>query len=365
MTCKCIFVGKAWGESEADFKVPFIGADGQELFRMLGLTGFHSAPLPPYYVSALTMINQWSTFSYPILNVFNERPGKESNNVKLFYAHRKSEVPLDRSFGSRKFGSANYFVRADKAHHIQKLHKTIRQKKPNLIVALGATACWALGLGAAIGKLRGFVHETPYGKVLPTYHPFAILSNWSLRASSLLDLSKARREMQYPGVRTIEREIWTELTIPDLWDWWENYGSKSPLLAIDIETIRNQQISEVGFASDNKHALHIPFVWEDRSTTPKVYRQWWRKPQDEVKAWEFVRHVLNSPIPKIGQNFKYDAYWLIKEFGFNIRNWQHDTMVATHAWQPELGKGLYDLGAMFLDEKSWKFIRKDTGKQDD
>lgn len=365
MTCKCVFVGEAWGEAEARFEVPFIGSAGQELFSMLGKTGFHPDKTSQYQVSPMTMIGKWTSFPHPLLNVFNERPSHDSNDVQLFYAHRKDNIPLDASFGPRRFGSGNFHVKADKAHHIHKLHKQLKELKPNLIIPMGATACWALGLGASIGKLRGFVHETPFGKTLPIYHPAAILRNWSLRAITLLDLTKARREMKFPGFRLIEREIWTEPTINDLWNWWHTYGIKSPLLAVDIETLRNQQISEVGFASDKHHALHIPFVWEDKLATPKKYHQWWSSTQEEVKAWEFVKYVCESAVPKIGQNLKYDAFWLAKEMGIAINNWQHDTMVGCHAWQPELGKSLYDLGAMFLDEKSWKSIRKDTGKAND
>lgn len=361
---KCVFVGEAWGEAEARFEIPFIGSAGQELYRMLGQTGFHSAPIERYQVSPMTMITKWSTFKHPLLNVFNERPSHDSNDVQLFYAHRKDDIPLARSLGSRRFGSANYYVRANKAHHVDALHARLAELKPNLIIPLGATACWALGLGTSIGKLRGFVHETKFGKALPIYHPAAILRNWSLRAITLLDLTKARRESQYPDIRTLEREIWTEPTIPDLWHWWGTYGSKSKLLAVDIETVRNQQISEVGFASSPTHALHIPFVWEDKRVKPKVYRQWWHNPADEVKAWEFVRHVCGSSIPKVLHNGKYDIYWLCKEMGIPTISWQQDTLQAMHAWQPELGKSLYDTGALFLDEKSWKSIRKEVGKQD-
>lgn len=361
MTCKCVFVGEAWGEAEARFESPFLGAAGQELYSMLVQAGFTSANLPRYQVAPLTMRNKWASFPYPLLNVFNERPGKESNDVQLFYAHRKDNIPLDQSFGPRRFGAANFFLRESAAHHIRALHIELKHLKPNLIIPLGATACWALGLGASIKKLRGFVHETPFGKALPLYHPAAILRKWSLRTPTLLDLIKARRELQYPGFRLLPREIWTEPTISDLWNWWASCGSKSSLLAIDIETVRNQQISEVGFASDATHALHIPFFWEDN----REYKQWWRTAKEEVQAWDFIEHVCRSSVSKIGQNLKYDAYWLAKEMGIPILNWAHDTMVGCHAWQPEMGKGLYDLGAIFLDERSWKSIRKESNKDND
>ena len=358
---KCVLVGEAWGEQEASYEAPFVGAAGQELARMMHQAGLLSTPLSYKYISALTMRNYWASCPYPLLNVFSERPSHDSNNVELFYAHLKDNIPVTRTYPARKFGSKNLYVRSDKAHHIETLHKQIAELKPNLIIALGATACWTLGLGASIGKLRGFVHDTPYGKVLPTYHPAAILYNWSLRATTLLDFVKAKREMQFSGFHLTEREIWTEPTIDDLWEWWELYGKASKLLAVDIETLRKQQISEIGFASDSQHALHIPFCWLEG----KTYKSWFPDVKTEAKAWQFVRHVCASPVPKIGQNFQYDAYWLAKHMGIYVRNWQHDTMVASHCWQPELGKGLYDLGALFLNEKDWKSIRKDSMKDKD
>lgn len=358
---KCVFVGEAWGEAETNYEAPFLGSAGQELYRMIGQAGFPVEGLPYQYTSPMTMLTRWSTFPYPLLNVFNEQPRAQDNSVQAFYAHLRDKIKIDQSYGSRRFGTSNYYVRADKVKHIQRLHDTLQKLQPNLIVALGATACWALELGAGIGKLRGFVHKTPFGKVLPVYHPAAILRNWSLRAVTLLDLAKARRELQFPGFRLINREIWTEPTIQDLWAWWEQYGKASPLLAIDIETLKRKLISEVGFASDKHHALHIPFCWEETEGSKKTCKTWF-SPADETKAWQFVKHVCESDRPKILQNGKYDTYWLAKELNITVRNWTEDTMVAAHAWQPELGKSLYDLGAIFLQEKDWKSIRKETIK---
>ena len=364
---KCVFIGEAWGEEEAKYESPFVGTAGQELARILSKSGFPIESPQNKYCSPLTMMSKWKKFPYPLLNVFNQRPSYNSNNIQLLYAKPRDGIPIDKTLPERAFNNTIHYVRADKAHHVHKLHSDLQLLSPNLIITLGATACWALGLGEQIGKLRGFVHETSYGKVFPTYHPAAILYKWKLRAPTLLDLAKARREMASPKINNSYREIWTEPTITDLWQWWHIYGSKSDLLAIDIETIRRSQISEVGFASDPNHALHIPFCWEEKDNNhKKIYRGWWPSIDEEVQAWKFVKHVCESPIPKIGQNLKYDVYWLAKEMGIAICNWQHDTMVAAHCWQPELGKSLYDLGSYFLDnELSWKSIRKESQKDKD
>jgi len=365
-----VFVGEAWGKDEELYKHPFVGASGQELYRMLGRAGFPCHELPYHFVAPTRMIRLWKEFPYPLLNVFNCRPpdplGK--NDVSTFYANAK-ELPaslLDKELPPRQFGSSKKWVQLSYSGHIHKLHADLAELKPNLIVSLGATAMWALGLKPAIGKARGSITQTPHGKCLPVYHPAAILRNWSERTITIIDLFKARREGSSSALKTRSREIWTEPTIPDLYRWWDEHGSKSSLLAFDIETVRKTQISEIGFASDPEHALHIPFVIDYRQGNRHKYKRWWPDVKTEVEAWKFVKMVCESDIPKIGQNFiQYDAYWMAKELGIAVKNIQHDTMTKAHCWEPELKKNLGFLGSIFLDERSWKSIRTDVGKDND
>lgn len=351
-----VFVGEAWGEAETKYGEAFVGSAGQELYRLLARAGFPCESLSYNYISPFSMSMKWSRFPHPLLSTFNSQP--KDNQVETFYGSLKGATALDRTLPARKFGASTHYVLEEMAAHVRQLHAELERLRPNLIVPLGATACWALGLGSAITKLRGFVHETPWGKALPTYHPAAVLRNWSLRVSVLLDLVKARREMGFAEIRTISREIWTEPTIPDLWQWWDQHGSKSPLISVDIETLKRQQISEVGFAASPIQALHIPFCYKEK----KEYVQWWPTVKEEVEAWRFVKHVCESDTPKILQNFQYDSYWLAKEAGIVVRNVAHDTMQLQHCWQPELEKSLSFLGSVWLDERSWKSIRHDTGK---
>ena len=349
------FIGEAWGEHESNIGSPFVGPAGQELYRLLCDAGFPLEPLRKNYISPHSMSMVWSQAPVVLLNAFNSRP--QNNNVELYYAGRDSSI--DDSLPYRRFGSSFKWVRSEQAPDVRKLLDDLSHLRPNLIVPLGNTATWALGMGAGIGKLRGFVHKHKLGKVLPTYHPSAVLQNWSLRAPTLFDLYKAKRECAFPEIRLVEREIWTEPTIDDLWLWWEKHGSKSNLIALDVESLKAVQVTEVGFASDPYHALHVPFAWREGST----YKSWWSDTKTEVEAWKFVRHVCASSVPKIGQNgANYDCFMLAKCLGIVVENYRHDTMQAAHALWPELGKSLYDLGAIFLDEASWKNIRKDSEK---
>lgn len=354
-----VFIGEAWGEYEQRFQTPFVGPAGQELARMLSQAGFGNEPLPYNYVSSVRMIPYWERCNFTFLNVFNERPAK--NNVEKFYARPADNVPLDKKLPPRRFGTTTSYVRQEYAYHVYDLHEKLAELKPNCIVALGNTALWALRLTPAIGKLRGSIIESKWGKVVPTFHPAAVLRNWANRTIAVLDLNKARREAKKKGVQLLERIIWTEPTLDDLYLWWEEHGSKAEELAVDIETVRRVQVAEIGFASSPTMALHIPFVYKDGNE----YISYWPDAETEAKAWDFVEMVFRSDVPKLGQNVcQYDSYFMAKALGIPLLNIKNDTMTMAHCWQPELEKSLGFLGSIFLTEREWKSIRTHTDKED-
>ncbi len=354
-----VFIGEAWGEYEARFQTPFIGSAGQEFSRMLAQSGFGNETLPYNFTSSVRMMNYWSQYNFIFLNVFNERP--VNNNIEEFFSHPKEKLHLDRKLPPRRFGTSNLYCREEYAYHVYELYKELDRLKPNVIVALGNTALWALRIPPTIGKLRGNVIQSKWGKVIPTHHPASILRNWSNRTIALLDLNKARRESKSPNISTPERIIWTEPTLKDLYRWWDEHGSKSSLLAVDIETVRQTQVAEIGFASSPHMALHIPFVYKNGG----VYKSWWKDAEEETKAWDFVDMICRSSIPKIGQNVcQYDSYFMLKALGIPILNIAEDTMTLAHAWQPELEKNLGFLGSLFLEERAWKSIRTHSDKED-
>lgn len=355
MNTKIVFCGESWGEQEARLQSPFVGSAGQELARMLHAAGYPCSFIPYTFNSSARMLNYWGKFPFPLLNVFNERP--PDNDVEFFYTREPSA-----SFSARRFDNRIHYVKPEYEFHVKQLHETLKELKPNCIVALGNTALWALGLPATISKLRGNVVESPFGKVLPCYHPASVLRNWSQRIVTILDLHKALRESESPAISTLPREIWTRPSIEDLWEWWRLYGSKAELLAFDIETVLNKQISEISFASDSTHALHIPILYKEN----KRYINYWPNTRTELEAWKFIKMVLESNIPKIGQNcIQYDALWLVKEMNIPVKNIQHCTMQLSHAWALEMEKSLRFLGSIFLNEREWKNIRVDVSKQND
>jgi hypothetical protein len=298
------------------------------------------------------MLSYWKEVPLTLLNTFNSQP--PGNNIESYYASLSEDLPVNKSFGVRRFGSSHKYVLTQHAEDITKLHDTLSQLQPNIIIALGNTALWALGLPAKISQLRGHIAKTRYGKVLPTYHPAAVIRNWSHRHIAVVDLFKAKRESTSPHVSILDREITIPESYQDARDWWEARRS-APLLSIDIETERKTQISEFGIATSPTEALWIPFLLKENNRYIRPFGF-----EEEVSLWKLVKEICECPTPKIGQNLKYDIYWLAHKMGIALNNWSEDTMVKAHVWNPEMQKSLGFLGSLFLDEISWKGIRKDS-----
>lgn len=355
MTTKFVIVGEAWDEQEATLQHAFVGSAGQELLRMLHGAGYPVPFLPYTFNSPVRMLRLWENSGITLLNVFSANPPE--NNVEFFYTREPSST-----FSPRRFDNRIHYLKPEYEFHVQLLHKTLRKLKPNIIIALGNTPLWSLGLPPTISKIRGNVTSSSFGKVLACYHPASVLRNWSQRIITILDLHKALRESESPTISTLPREIWTRPTIEDCYNWFKLYGSKAELLAWDIETVLNKQISEISFASDSIHALHVPILYKEN----KRYISYWPDAKIELEAWRFIKMVLESDIPKIGQNvIQFDCYWCLKEMNIAPKNITHDTMQMAHACALELEKNLGFLGSIFCEEKAWKHIRTETNKQND
>ena len=345
---KIAIVGEAFGAKEAMWNHPFVGSSGVELAKML-----HEANLGPElkipFPSELDMISYWklawAEWGISLFNVFTARP--EDNNIDLFFASAKE--------GSKAYPPLRpgKFVRPELIHHIESLHQNLTELKPNLIVALGNTACWATLGESKISTLRGTIKESPkLGiKVLPTYHPAAVLRQWNLRTVAVADLTKAKAESSSAAINRIERWLTIDPTLEEIYEW-----SKLPAdyYAVDIETAFGQ-ITMIGFARSPHDALVIPFVEKY-----KPGLNFWPTEAEEISAWLAVQVLLESPVPKIFQNGVYDLSYLLKA-GFRPRNCAGDTMLLHHALYPEMSKGLGFLGSIYSNEAAWKTLREGQG----
>lgn len=331
-----VIVGEAWGENEERERTPFVGASGYHLTQMLSEAGIHRADC---YLT----------------NCFNLRP-RPTNAIENLCQKEKTNLPPM---------SKGAYLRPEFYPELERLYREIREHKPNLILALGGTATWAFTHTGGITKIRGTVTQatvgTPGVKLLPTYHPAAVLREWSLRHVTVMDFIKAKREAAYPEVIRPKRTIFIEPTLAEI-EWFINeHLINADQITFDIET-SGDQITCIGFAPSPSVALCIPFCDPRRENG-----SFWPTPEEEKMAWDAVRRILGLPQRKIGQNTLYDIHFLWRGYGISVVNYTEDTMLLHHSLQPECEKGLGFLGSVYTNEASWKLMRtrgKHTIKKD-
>lgn len=326
---KIVILGEAWGEAEEAERAPFVGPSGYELTKMLNEARI------------------WRSECF-LTNVFNLRP--KGNNIETLCGPRAEGIP-----GYPALAKAKY-LRREYQPELERLGAELIEANPNIIIALGNTALWAMcgvtGISNRRGTISGSTHCVSGFKVLPAYHPAAILRQWDLRAVTVLDLHKARRESSFPEIIRPDRQVWIEPSLQDIEDFYNGYMPGCERLSVDIETV-GTQITCIGFAPNASVALVIPF------TDPRRAKgSYWPSRDAELQAWNCVHQFLLHPCPKIFQNGLYDISFLWRSYGLRVANPEHDTMLLHHALQPEAPKGLAFLGSVYTNEASWKLMRQ-------
>lgn len=332
-----VLLGEAWGSDEERTGEPFVGVSGMILNSMLREIGI---------VREACLVT----------NVFNLQP-PGSNDVKNLCGSKAEGIPGKPALVKGKYALAKY------APELARLRAEIAAAKPNVVVALGATAAWALCDTTGIRNFRGapLWSSSHQVKVLPTYHPAAIGRDWTLRPIVLADLEKAKREASYPEIRRPSRDIYIEPTLEDLIEFEYKFIRPSASLSIDIET-KGDQITCVGFAPRTNVCLVVPFYDPQRPGG-----NYWPDLQTELKAWAWVKRICAMRKRIVFQNGVYDMHFLWRRYGIPTPYAEHDTMLLHHALQPEMEKGLGFMGSIYTDEASWKFMRSDhdTVKRED
>lgn len=334
-TAKLAFVAEAWGEQEDMVGKPLIGNAGQEFTRLCQEAG----------------IERNECF---LTNVIAARPPE---NKFDHFCCKKSETPIGYSLSPLSQGK---YLRQEFLGELERLKTELEGVRPNLIVALGAKALWALLGTGSIGAMRGTVATAklcPGYKMLATYHPSYLFKVWSHRPVVLADLMKARREATFPEVRRPEREVLVFPTLSEIEEWFLR-AQHTALLSIDIETSRGQ-ITDIGFATSRAKAMVITFINRDGS-------DFWPTPEHEVAAWRWVAALCGLPCPKLFQNGVFDLGYLMKQ-GVKVVNCAEDTMLLHHSLYPELSKGLGFLGSIYTNEPAWKLMtrHKEEFKKDE
>lgn len=341
---RIMIVGEAPGEQEEARGMPFVGASGQELDRMLAEAG----------------IARNQCF---VTNVVRVRP--PGNDLNNFIAARKADIT------PKHLSVRDKMCLPVVAEGISMLAREIGLCRPNVIIALGNVSMWALTGKWGITSWRGSQLECDLStgleytvKVLPAYHPAAILRQWSWRQILVHDLRRAKVQAES---RDIIRRDYSFVIRPDystavgVLHTLHSALASGPLkLSIDIET-RAGHIACIGIAWSSTQAICIPLMCVER---PEGY---WSA-EDEFNILTGIRQVLTHPnCVGIGQNFLYDAQYFHRWLLYHPRI-ARDTMLGQHVCFSNLPKGLDFLSSMYCEyHVYWKDEGKewDPGKHDE
>lgn len=329
-------VGEAPGQEEESAGRPFVGTSGMELNQMLLEAGIRRNEV------FLTNVCRW-------------RP--PNNDIEEFIPTTKKAVTPDCVWHNGRY------VKPVVAQGIEFLKREILAVKPNIILAFGNVPLWALTGEWGITKWRGseltceveLNGQTHKCKLLPVYHPAAILRQWEWRFITIHDLRKVALE-QFTS-------LWQERprsyilrpsfnTVMDTLSHLQQEVAEGPMfLSVDIET-RAKHIACVGLAPSREHAICTPLMCIEDDDG-----YWSAEQETEIVAMH--RDLLTHPNCKvIGQNFAYDSQYFARYWGF-IPNLYRDTLVQQHVMFALLPKDLGFLSSMYCKHhKYWK----DEGK---
>ena len=239
------------------------------------------------------------------------------------------------------------------------LIESIKESKPNVVVAVGAASMLLLtgkghfdkGTIVGLHDYRGSVltcQWIPGQKVIATFDPAYVLRAYSDHPILLLDLERIRKESAFAGVRRPQKELICDPQGDQLMEVRDRLMDEGDTLTVDIEYIGSRLLC-VGLTSDASWATSIA----------------WSGPTQQ----SVIRQVCLSGKPLNMQNAMFDCSILEWHYDMPvIEHLAYDTMLAAHALNPELPKGLDFLCSVYTDQPyyksmvNWNLIKQ--GKQD-
>ena len=285
-------------------------------------------------------------------NVFRQRP--LANDISKFFLKKLEAKRVSKETGWKPrydpYGTIGV-VRPELEEELDRLRRELVILAPNVVLAFGNTALWALTGYDKITQHRGTTVESkliPGLKVVPTYHPAAVLRKWDHLPFVVADIKKASAESPTKDIVRPSRKIMVEPSADEvvLFLGAISRNITGPV-SVDIETAW-EQVTCIGFAPTSDLCMVVPFV-------EAGCRSYWSY-EDELKVWGAVQDFLqDNSIPKLFQNGSYDIQFLRKH-NISVRGEIEDTMLMHHALQPELPKGLGDLASLYTSERAWKWL---------
>lgn len=333
---RVMVVGEAPGAEEEAQGIPFVGASGKELTRML-----HEAN-----------IERSECF---ITNVARERP--PGNDIYNFIAAKKKDATKDHNAFRGKM------VKRQIIEGWNLLKKEIEMVKPNIIIALGNTPLWALTGEWGVTKWRGsMLYENiteAKTKVIPTYHPAAVLRQWDWRQVAVQDF---RRAATYRDGRPYPDPKWNFLIRPTfeaahmaLGNILDVLSRERTNLSFDIET-RSGHIACAGVAWTKSDAVCIPLMCVES------IEGYWSPDEEAHLIYLLYKILTHENACVVGQNLLYDSQYTYRHWHFVPRVTQ-DSMISHHVAFAGLPKKLDFQASLYCESyRYWKDDSKNWDK---
>jgi uracil-DNA glycosylase family 4 len=245
----------------------------------------------------------------------------------------------------------NYNV--DLEEQFNELRTEIKSISPNVILALGNTALWALTGRDGISDYRGSILNGMGHKVIATYDPKGLsfqesgeFKGYWNKHVILFDFLRARAQSNFRDIRLPQRTLTIAKSSYQLQDFRNRY-SNFTRPAVDIEARGSCLPFCIGIAFTPTEGVTLP-LW-NKGEIESICQI----PDSEmVEMWLIMSEML-SQNDVVGQNFKYD-HDKIRRIGFNIRSLASDTMFKAFAISPELPKGLGFNTSIYTEEPFYK-----------
>jgi len=233
---------------------------------------------------------------------------------------------------------------------IHSLEAEIKRLQPNVVIAFGSEALWALIGKKGINNWRGSILPCSLVegvKIVPTFHPSFIFKSYEDRVDLISDLRRANDESKFPEIKT---PPWVFHLAPSMKQVVEYLGDLGSECIVDIETAR-RQIKCIGVGRSKTEAMCIPI---SKNGQPAGY---WSQ-DDEVA----IIMALGQTLAKrdvINQNMLYDSFYLSWLYGIKVIP-SFDTMIAQGVLFPGRPKSLDYLASMYCKfYQFWKHDSKD------
>ena len=231
----------------------------------------------------------------------------------------------------------------------ESLAKELAATKPNVAVALGDGALFALTGERGITKWRGSILPSTLVaglKVVPSLHPDWIYGGQFQHFWSLVgDLTRVEAQSHFPEIR---RPQWTSHLSPSLVvarDFLQAIPSDAPW-CLDIET-RAGHVACFSIASGDA-AMCFPI----QNPSGAFYF-----PSHEAALWREVQALMDKNPNLVGQNLTFDLEYLF-DYGLEPSGIYMDTMLSHAILYPEFPKSLAFLVALYTEMPYYK----DEGK---